>query len=360
MSTPQFHTLIVKDIRQETNDCVSVSFDIPDILKNDFQYKAGQYITIKANVPQHGELRRSYSICSAPSDNELRVAIKKVYQGAFSTFANESLAPKMSLEIMPPMGNFVPSDITAKKAYYGFASGSGITPILSIIKTVLEANNESKFTLIYGNKNIGSIIFREELEALKNIYMSRFRVIHILSRERTEVALNHGRINTEKCEQLFDQLLDVSKIDEAFICGPEDMTLGIKQFLLDKGVDAAKIKFELFGTNASKKAMENTSGSNKESGPKSKVSIKVDDRTFDIELAYEGQSILDAALENGADLPFACKGGVCCTCRAKVMEGDVVMDVNYALDPSEVKDGFVLSCQAHPRSERVVIDFDVR
>jgi ring-1,2-phenylacetyl-CoA epoxidase subunit PaaE len=360
MSTPQFHTLTVKDIRRETADCVSVAFEIPDHLRTDFQYQAGQYITIKANVPEHGELRRSYSICSAPSDNELRVAIKKVYQGVFSTFVNDALSTKMTLDIMPPMGNFIPSAIAEPRAYYGFASGSGITPILSIIKTVLAANPESTFTLIYGNKNIGSIIFREELEALKNIYISRFRVIHILSRERTEVQLNHGRIDTAKCEQLFDQLLDVTRIDEAFICGPEDMTLGIKQFLLEKGVDASKIKFELFGTNASKKTMHKTSDNAEDKGPKSRVSIKVDGRTFDMELAYEGQSILDAALENGADLPFACKGGVCCTCRAKVVEGNVIMDVNYALDPTEVKQGYVLSCQAHPRSEKVVIDFDVR
>jgi ring-1,2-phenylacetyl-CoA epoxidase subunit PaaE len=359
MSTPKFHTLTVKNIRQETADCVSVSFEIPEELKNDYQYKAGQYITFKANIEAHGEVRRSYSICSAPSDNELRVAVKKVPEGIFSTFMNEVVKVGDTFETMTPLGNFVPTDMATKKSYYGFASGSGITPVLSIIKTVLNENKESTFTLIYGNKNIGSIIFKEELEALKNVYLNRFRLIHILSRERTEVELNHGRINTEKCQQLFGKLLDPAKIDEAFLCGPEEMILQTKDFLIANGVDATQIKFELFGTSAGikKRKIEEVT---EDTGPKSKVSIKVDDRTFDIELGRDGMSILDAALANGADLPFACKGGVCCTCRAKVTEGEVVMDVNYALEPDEIAQGFTLTCQAHPVTDRVVIDFDIK
>jgi ring-1,2-phenylacetyl-CoA epoxidase subunit PaaE len=359
MSTPKFHSLVVKEVRRETADCVSVSLSIPENLKDEYSYKAGQYVTFKKTFEGEGEIRRSYSICSAPIDNELRVAIKKVPSGLFSTHANEALAAGDNLDVMTPMGHFTPSAIQDKKAYYGFASGSGITPILSIIKTVLHANDQSTFTLIYGNKNIGSILFREEIEALKNIYLNRFRVIHILSRERTEVDLNYGRIGHQKCTQLFDQLLATDRIDEAFICGPEQMIHEVKDFLLANQVAESQIHFELFGTNAARKSKTVITESASNS-PKSKVSIKVDERTFEIDLAYDGENILDAALANGADLPYACKGGVCCTCRAKVIEGEVSMDVNYALDKSEVEQGFVLTCQAHPKSERVVIDFDVR
>lgn len=355
MSIPKFHKLKVADIRRETIDCVSVSFHVPDELRSDFQYEPGQYITLKTVLGE--EVRRSYSICSAPQDGELRVAIKKVEEGLFSTYANEKLAVGDQLEVMNPAGNFTP-DLTTPKNYYGFASGSGITPIMSIMKTILASDQESTFTLVYGNKNIQSIIFREEIEGLKNIYLNRFRVIHILSREYTEVPLNHGRIDHEKCTQLFHHLLDTKHIDEAYLCGPEEMILSVKEYLIQSGVDAKHIKFELFGTNLQKKNKQKEKP--EPTGPISKVSIKVDERTFDIDLPYDGDNILDAALANGADLPYACKGGVCCTCRAKVVEGEVEMLVNYALEEDELAQGFVLTCQAHPKTDRVVIDFDVR
>jgi ring-1,2-phenylacetyl-CoA epoxidase subunit PaaE len=357
MSTPKFHALRISDITQETSDCVSIAFNVPTELSTNFAYFAGQYITLKKDIDNGQEARRSYSICSAPLDKELRVAVKKVPNGLFSTYLNEIAKVGDVLEVMEPMGHFIPT-IKEEKHYFGFASGSGITPILSILKTVLAAHPNNKFTLIYGNKNLASIIFKETIEGLKNIYMNRLQVVHILSRERLEVDLNYGRITGAKCADLFNKVLDVTQIDEAFLCGPEEMIHEVKDFLAAQGIAKDKIKFELFGTNIKKgKRVEETIIP---TGPISKVSVKVDDRTFEMDLAYDGENILDAALKSGADLPFACKGGVCCTCRAKVVLGTVKMNVNYALEDEEVAQGYVLSCQAHPTSEHVVIDFDVR
>jgi ring-1,2-phenylacetyl-CoA epoxidase subunit PaaE len=359
MSTPKFHTVTIAEVRTETDDTVSVAFAIPAALQQDYDYQSGQYITCK-QIINGEEVRRSYSLCSAPQDAEWRVAVKQVPNGVFSTYINQDLKIGDTIDIMTPMGHFVPTDVIAAKNYFGFASGSGITPVLSILKTVLNSNPENTFTLIYGNKNVASIIFKEQIEALKNIYMHRLQLIHILSREKMDVDLNYGRINTQKCEQLFTSIFDIAKVDEAFICGPEEMTMQVKDFLINKGIPAKHVKFELFGTaNAAKnKAVETKADAPK--GPISKVSIKVDERTFVIELAYDGENILDAALRNGADLPFACKGGVCCTCRAKITSGAVKMTVNYALEKDEIEQGFVLSCQAHPTTPEVTIDFDVR
>jgi ring-1,2-phenylacetyl-CoA epoxidase subunit PaaE len=359
MSIVKFHKVPVADIKKETEDTVSVSFGIPESLAALYQYQSGQYITCRHTINGQ-EVRRSYSLCSSPHEAEWRVAVKQVEDGLFSTYINQQLKVGDELELMPPMGHFVPADITSAKKYFGFASGSGITPIMSILKTVLQANSANTFTLIYGNKNVASIIFKEEIEALKNIYMGRLQVVHILSRERMDVDLNYGRIGQEKCKDLFTTLFDVTTIDEAFICGPEQMTMQVKDYLIENGVPASQVKFELFGTANAKKTKINLEAIHKPTGAISKVSIKADDRTFVIDLAYDGENILDAALRNGADLPFACKGGVCCTCRAKITNGEVKMIVNYALEKDEVEQGFVLSCQAHPTSPEVTIDFDVR
>jgi ring-1,2-phenylacetyl-CoA epoxidase subunit PaaE len=355
MST-HFTPLKVKDIRKETNDCVSVSFEIEEASRADFAYHPGQYITMRTNI-NNEEVRRSYSICSAPHEEELRVAIKQVPQGLFSTYANSTLKVGDTIELMAPLGHFVIPEGVTDGNFYGFASGSGITPVMSIMKHVLANKPKSTFTLVYGNKNMGSIIFKEQIDALKNIYMERLNVVHILSREHLDVDLHYGRISKEKCTDLFTKLLDVKNIDAAFICGPEEMTMQVKDFLIESGVPAKHVKFELFGTNIVKKDIAETKI---DQGLTRKVSIKVDSRTITFEVAEGGENILDAALKNGADLPYACKGGVCCTCRAKVVEGEVRMDVNYALEQDEVDAGFVLTCQAHPVSEHVVIDFDVR
>jgi ring-1,2-phenylacetyl-CoA epoxidase subunit PaaE len=358
--TPTFNTLTIQDVRQETNDCISVALHIPEALKTSYDYKAGQYITFKQTIDGE-ELRRSYSVCSSPLDNELRVAIKKVEQGKFSTYANTHFKKGDSVEVMNPMGHFtIDVNKDNNNNYMGFAAGSGITPLLSIVKTILATETESTFTLVYGNKNVGSIIFKEELEALKNVYLQRFQLIHVLSRERMESELNYGRIDATKCTQLFDKLIDLKKLNAFYMCGPEEMVNSVKEFLVENKVDEKNIHFELFGTNLSKNKTDWAKNHVEDTTKKSRVSVKLDDRTFEFDLAYGGENILDAALRFGADLPYACKGGVCCTCRAKVIEGEVDMEVNYALEKEEVAQGFVLTCQAHPKSDKVFIDFDIK
>jgi ring-1,2-phenylacetyl-CoA epoxidase subunit PaaE len=355
-----FHELLVKEVRRETADCVSISFAIPDEVKELFQYKQGQYITLRTNINGE-EVRRSYSICSSPLENELRVAVKKVEGGIFSTHANDHLKKGDAIDVMPPIGKFFTDlDPHQTKQYIGFAAGSGITPMLSIIKTTLRTELKSSFTLVYGNRNRHSIIFKEELEGLKNLYMDRFRVIYILSREKTDAAINFGRIDADKCCELCNKNLDITTTDEFFLCGPENMIFSVKDQLEKSGVDKKKIHFELFTTPGPKKATVPGPQTTDKYEVKSRITVKLDGIEFDFDLGFEGDAILDAALKNGADLPYACKGGVCCTCRAKLIEGEVDMDVNYGLEPEEIEQGFILTCQSHPRTEKVVVDFDVK
>ena len=353
-----FHSLKVKEVKKETSDCVSVSFLIPEDLIEIFSFKEGQNITIKKNINGE-EVRRSYSVCNAPYEQELRVAIKKTTGGLFSSFANDELKAGDVLEIMPPTGRFNAKPETGN--YLAIAAGSGITPIISIIKHTLKMQLQSSFTLIYGNKSRGSIIFFEEIEALKNKFMERFTCVNILSRERTDAEINYGRIGTEKLEGL-KHLLNFKTFNDAFICGPEEMIFASAAFLEENGMHKKNIHFELFTTPGQKKlAVDNKQLAEAEdAGPKSNITIKLDGRTFNFDLAYKADNILDAALQQGADLPYACKGGVCCTCRAKLMEGKVHMDVNYALEDDEVAQGFILTCQSHPLTEKILIDFDVK
>jgi ring-1,2-phenylacetyl-CoA epoxidase subunit PaaE len=362
MSALRFYSLKVKDVRPETADCVSVSLEVPAELSETFRFAPGQYLTFRRHFDE-AEVRRSYSICVSPNEGELRVAIKKVEEGKFSTFAHSTLKAGDVLDVMPPMGKFTPKQTGAThKEYLAFASGSGITPIMSIMKTVLENEPESSFTLVYGNRGRNSIIFREAIEALKNKYMLRLRIYHVLSREYMDIPLFSGRITAAKCAEFCKSLIDVKTIDEAFICGPEDMILGVRQQLIDLGMPSSGVHIELFTSPDQPKAThEKWAASHKtDNGPVSKVSITLDGATFEMDVPFNGESILDVALKNGADLPFACKGGVCCTCRAMVTEGEVEMEVNYALEHDEVEKGYVLTCQSHPRTEKVVIDFDAR
>lgn len=349
---------MVGDVRQETPDCVSIAFDIPDRLREAFRFTQGQNVTVKATI-NGTEVRRSYSICTSPKDGELRIAVKMAPHGIFSTFANQVLKAGDKLDVLPPTGRFYTKlDPANKKQYLAFAAGSGITPILSIIKTTLATEPRSQFTLVYGNRGRNHIIFKEELEALKNRYIERFRVIHILSREKTDIPLFQGRIDAEKCTALEGALLDLETTDEFFICGPEAMIFGVKAFLESKGVTSKNIHFELFTTPGQKGIDQTSVQEIIATGLESKVSVRIDGITFDFNLPYEGKSILDAAMEEGADLPFACKGGVCCTCRAKLVEGEVSMDANYALEPDELEAGYILTCQSHPRTPVVSVDFD--
>lgn len=359
-----FVSLTIKDVRRETADCVSIAFAVPAQWQETFGFHQGQNITVRTMIAG-AEIRRSYSICSSPLDHELRIAVKKVAGGLFSTLANDQLQPGHTLEVLPPSGKFYtelhPGN---RKQYLAIAAGSGITPVLSLIKTTLAVEPHSRFTLVYGNRSRPSIIFREELEALKNRYMDRLSLHHILSREEMEVPLYQGRIDAAKCEELCSRLIDLQTMDEIFICGPRTMTFSVKDWLEKQGIQRKKIHFELFhpldsSIAASSPVPGNTEAASAREDEKiSEVTVRLDGVSHVFKLPYYGNSILDAALYQGADLPFACKGGVCCTCRARLTEGEVEMDHNYALESDELAAGFVLTCQSHPRSPKVTIDFD--
>ena len=355
-----FHPLRVKEVTRETPECVSILFEVPEELKKTFEFKQGQSLTMRTFLNGE-EVRRTYSICASPMENEWRVAVKKQEGGLFSTFANEQLKKGDLLDVMPPVGKFYTElDPTQKKNYVAFAAGSGITPVLSLIKTTLLTEPQSHFTLVYGNRNKNSIIFKEDLEGLKDKYMDRFRIIHILSRERTEALINSGRIRSDKLVELA-KIIPYNLVDEFFICGPEEMIFSVKEFLEGKGIDRNKIHFELFTIPGEKKStVDLVPLSKKDNGPKSKVSVKLDGITFDFELGFNDEPILDAALKQGADLPFACKGGVCCTCKALLLEGEVDMDVHWGLEEEEVEKGYILTCQSHPKTEIVKVDFDIK
>lgn len=356
---PKFHTLRLKEVRSETDDCVSLAFEVPETLAAEYHFLPGQYLTLKTALDGE-ELRRTYSICSSPSENELRVAVKKVPGGRFSTYANEALQAGEALEVMTPMGRFhVPIDPAHERSYVAFAAGSGITPIMAIMKSVLEEEPKSQFTLFYGNRMVDSIIFREQIEGLKNEYMGRLRVHHILSREKLGSPLFAGRMTAEKCAQLCDKLLDPLEVDEFFLCGPQPMIEGVSETLKQRGVDAKRIHFELFtaspgGAKAATAKLDKTS----KDKVHALVQITLDGNTIEFPLASDADSLLDGALKAGADLPYACKGGVCSTCRARLIAGEVSMDVNYALEPDELEAGYILTCQSHPLTERVAVDFD--
>ncbi len=362
MSAPRFYELKVTDVRSETADCVSVALEVPEHLQDLFVFKPGQYLTFRRQL-EGAEVRRSYSICSSPSQGELRVAIKAVTEGRFSGYANRALHTGEVLEVMPPMGNFAAKQSeNSARNYLAFVSGSGITPVMSIMRHLLETEAGSSFTLVYGNKNRNTIIFREAIEGLKNRFMNRLRVYHVLSRELMDVPLFNGRIDARKCSDFALTLIDLKSMDEVFLCGPEEMILSVREQLMAQGMPTANIHLELFSSpdQPKKQHKEWQEAHAAATGPVSKVSIRLDGVTFELELAYNGDNILDAALAHGADLPYACKGGVCSTCRAKITEGSVDMEVNYALEPDEVAKGFVLTCQSHPTTERVVVDFDAR
>jgi ring-1,2-phenylacetyl-CoA epoxidase subunit PaaE len=356
-----FHKLAIKEIRRETPECVSVLFEIPEEIKKDFAFKQGQSLTMRTFLNGE-EVRRTYSICASPLDDEWRVAIKKQEGGIFSGFANEQLKKGDLLEVMQPVGKFY-TDLNTqqKKNYVAFAAGSGITPVISIIKTTLRMEVKSQFTLVYGNRNKNSIIFKEELEGLKDKFIDRFRIIHILSGERTDAPINSGRIDLNKLNEL-NKLISYRNVDEFFICGPEEMIFCVKDFLEANGIEKKKIHFELFTTPGENRKSEVRSKKSevKNEGPTSKISVKLDGISFDFDLGFNAEPILDAALKQGADLPFACKGGVCCTCKARLIEGEVDMEVHWGLEHEEIEQGYILTCQSHPKTERVVVDFDIK
>jgi ring-1,2-phenylacetyl-CoA epoxidase subunit PaaE len=352
-----FHSLAIKKITQQTTGCVTLTFAIPEALAPEFNFIQGQNLTLKTNI-DGAEIRRSYSICSAPHEQELTVAVKKVTGGIFSTYVNDFLEEGMTIDILPPTGNFyTPLKKENKKSYVAFAAGSGITPIISIIKTTLITEPESNFTLVYSNKSFSSIIFLEELEGLKNKYVNRFNLINLLSRENADAAIFNGRIDKEKLASLA-KLIRYASIDDFFICGPYEMIFCVKDFLVQQGIAEGHIHFELFTSPGQKQYNPTIEADFISSEKTSKVSIMADGRSLTFDVNYTGNSILVEALKYGADLPFACKAGVCCTCKARLVSGKVRMDVNWGLEKEEIEKGFILTCQSHPITDEVAIDFD--
>lgn len=351
----QFHSLKVREVRRETPDTVSVAFDVPASQCPSFLFKQGQYLTLKTMIGGE-EVRRSYSICTGVHDQDLRVAVKKVDGGLFSTWANEHLKAGDTLEVMPPQGNFFTElDPANEKLYVAFAAGSGITPVMSILRSTLETEPRSRFVLFYGNRSFDYIIFREQLEELKNRYPERLSVHHVLSRESLGSDLFQGRITGDKCERYGKVFFTPAEVDAFFLCGPEEMVFEVKDTLLRLGANPKSVHFELFNTTSGKAKPAATSV--KEAFEAS-ITVIQDGAEFDFKLPSDGSTLLDAAMRAGADLPFSCKGGVCSTCKAKILEGKVEMNVNYGLEPDEVEAGYVLTCQAHPVSKRVVVSFD--
>jgi ring-1,2-phenylacetyl-CoA epoxidase subunit PaaE len=357
-----FRPLIIQDIRNETPDCLSVSFFIPEEWKEEFRFKAGQNVTLRTTI-QGKEVRRSYSICSSPYENELRIAIKKAEAGLFSSYAHEYFEKSQILDVLPPTGNFIlPPASTNNQHYVAFAAGSGITPVISILKTVLEENPDTRFSLIYGNQNRASVIFREELLALKNDHPEQFQLINVFSREKMDAPIFEGRLNATKCDLIFSQVIPFSTDQEYLICGPAQMIFSIRDWLRSKNVSDKRIHYELFSDpGESLPYLKTTDGGNKEtSGEKSVVTIRLDGISAEYQIPFRGPTILEAAIQAGADLPYACRAGVCATCRAKLVKGKVTMEQNYALAEEELEQGFILACQSHPVSEKLTIDFDIR
>ncbi|SFM53343.1 2Fe-2S iron-sulfur cluster-binding protein [Shimia aestuarii] len=355
----RFHDLEVTDIHKTIRDAVVVTLKPVNGAAEEFDFTQGQYLTFRQDFDGE-ELRRSYSICAGKDEGILQVGIKRVDGGAFSTWANEELKVGDTLQAMPPMGGFFTAlDAANEKQYLGFAGGSGITPVLSILKTTLAQEPNSTFTLVYANKGVNTIMFREELEDLKNTYMGRFNVIHVLEADAQEIDLFTGLVTEEKCAQLFKTgWIDITSVDTAFICGPEPMMLGIASALRAHGLDDAQIKFELFASSQPGRAKKKAVSKDAASGAnQATAAITLDGSTQTIQMPKD-ETILDAALAGNMDAPYACKAGVCSTCRCRVLEGEVEMVANHALEDYEVEKGYVLSCQSYPVTDNVVVDFD--
>jgi ring-1,2-phenylacetyl-CoA epoxidase subunit PaaE len=353
---PRFHRLAISDLRRETPDAISMTFAIPKELSDEYAFAPGQYLTLRTTMDGE-EVRRSYSICSCPDDRELRIAVKKVDGGAFSSWALEALRSGDELDVMTPTGRFGIAYAPEKaRVHVGFAAGSGITPIISIIRGILTREPNSRFFLFYGNRTTNGILFREALEELKDRFIGRLSVFHVLSQEEQDLPILHGRLNREKIELLLRAMVPAAAIDHVFICGPLAMSEEIEATCVDLGIPDARIHVERFVSEFGGRPRPKAPIS-AEAPPAAIASLIVDGKRRDVPVA-EGEAILDAALRAGMELPYACKGGMCSTCRAKVVEGETRMDINYSLEPWELEAGFVLTCQAHPVSDRVVVDYD--
>lgn len=354
-----FHTLRIKNIYKETDDCSVISFDVPEDIKEAFSYQQGQHLTLKADIDGE-DIRRSYSLCSSPLEDKWCVAVKQIPGGKFSTFVNSELKTGDTIQVMPPSGTFgVDLNPEKPKNYLFFSAGSGITPIISMIKTHLAAEPHATCKLFYVNKTAKSIIFKEELEQLRNTYFGRLEIYYFLTKERRDIDLFNGRFDDDRMKVLCSTFIDIPDTSEVFLCGPEDMVHYVSDYLVNAGLPKEMIHFELFVTGLSEEdkmraerlAQQNVEG----------VELTIIDggKEFHFTMTKDYDNILDAALGAGADLPFACKGGVCSTCKCKVIDGEVEMKVNYALEEDELAQDYVLSCQSVPITDKVKVDFDV-
>ena len=357
----QFYPLRVKDLYRDTEDAVVLTFDVPTEQSSTFAFTQGQYLTLKREINGE-EIRRSYSISAGLDDGHLRVAIKHVEGGVFSSWANQYLKAGDLVEVMPPRGDFFTAiDPVQEKNYLCICAGSGITPVLSIIKTVLVREPKSTVTLLYGNQRTATMMFRNDLAFLKNAHLERFHWVNIFSREPQESDLFSGHLDNRKGGALNRRLIHIRGYDEFFLCGPEAMISEVSRGLRGEGIAEENIHFELFAASAenARKAIERHHARAQEyKGLVCEVSILSGGREYTFELSTDGENMLDAGLRNGLDLPFSCKGGVCATCKARLLEGEVDMDLNQALQPEEIATGYILTCQSHPLSKKVVVDFD--
>ncbi len=349
-----FHPLKVKAIDPLTDDSVAITFDVPDELAAEYEFAAGQHLTVRRSGD---DLRRSYSICSPAGSGVLRIAVKRIPGGEFSSYAATGLKVGDTIDVMTPLGRFsTPLDPANAKHYAFVAAGSGITPVLSLVATILAVEPQSRVTLLYGNRTAGSVMFADELADLKDRYAERLHLVHVLSRESTEVELFSGRIDSDRLGRMIDTILPVKTVDEWFLCGPYAMVVGAQELLLDRGVPRESVHAELFhvGDEAPVARVEE----NVSDEDAAEVTVILDGRRSTFKLGEHAKAVLDATLAVRTDAPFACKGGVCGTCRAKVIDGSVRMDTNWALEPDEIRAGYVLTCQSHPTSEKVTLDYD--
>ncbi|MEC9187097.1 MAG: 2Fe-2S iron-sulfur cluster-binding protein [Bacteroidota bacterium] len=351
---PEFHSLKVKEIVKETNDTVSVSFQVPEDLKEAYAFTPGQYLTLKLTI-NNEEQRRSYSICSSSAE-DITVAVKRVENGLVSSYLNEVLKENDEMEVMTPEGNFtLETDQAKKRKFVGFAAGSGITPIMSMIKELCMDETETVFTLFYSNKMESDVIFKHQLDQLAG---DNLKINYIYTRQKLNNPLLEGRIDKSKATELIKADLSCLNADAFYLCGPEEMIFNVKSALEEFGVLKTKIKFELFTTPVLMAEKPKQQEADENFDGEALVTVIYDDEETDFNLNKDGDTILDAAMDNDVDVPFSCKGAVCCTCKAKVTEGKVTMDANYALSDQEVEDGYVLACQSHPASAKVTLDFD--
>jgi ring-1,2-phenylacetyl-CoA epoxidase subunit PaaE len=349
-----FHPLRIAEIRRETDDTVSVSLDVPAELAEDFRFAPGQFLTFRIDALDGKPVNRSYSICSALDDGELRVVVKRLAGGVFGERAHTTMKVGDVLDTLAPLGRFtVPMDVTHRKAYLLVAAGSGIAPVMSLLRSLLASEPASRLTLVYGNRGASSVIFREELNDLKDRYLDRLQTIHIFSREDQSTPLLNGRISADKLRELGKELIDITGYDEAFVCGPESMTLEVRDALIELGIDASHVHLELYGSHIQR--ISRPIAQRAHDVVKLDIVLGGIRRTVD---GHRDDTVLDAASAAGLEVPFSCTGGVCATCRARVVDGSVEMAVNYALEPWELDAGFVLTCQSRPTTHTVTIDYD--